>query len=522
MMEWALKYATDGFAVFPVYEPIGLNLCSCGKVGCRGKHPRTPNGVNDATTNAETIRGWWTKWPNASIGMATGAKSSLAVIDLDGPEGIESGRSLSLVSSVIAMTGNGKQLFYADAEGKLRNSVKKLAPGIDTRGAGGYVVVPPSIHPNGKKYCWQSQPLSRNALNSLPALFVDQPTGDGTLITSASPLGNQKPIGWIADALKEMKNGNIDNTLFAVCCRLRNDGYSEADALVLLSPHAAAAGASPGHLEDKIKNVWNRYEPRTQSGQPSKSEAIDDFLNDIKSVEWICEPIIAKKSIGFVAGLPETSKTWMMIDLAVESARASGNWLGIFPVTSNRCLFVDQERFRGETQRRFNAVIAAKGLKRSDLRDSLFLKCGTSIKLDLEASFQAFRAELLDLRPSLVIVDSFATFHNSPENDRMAIQNVLNRIKALRDEIGCAFVFINHESKLVFSQIEENKAPNAYTMLGSVGIVAAAETVLVVRKIEAGLSMVHHCKSTLASASKSFTVAVEDMPNGGILVKGTL
>lgn len=522
-MLYALRYAADGFAVFPVYEPNiivdgVMTMCSCGKMDCRGKHPRTINGVLDATTDVNTIKRWWTKWPSASIGIATGKKSGLAVIDLDGPEGLASGISLRLQSSVCALTGNGKQLFYADTDGKLSNSVKKIAPGIDTRGNNGYVVVPPSIHPNGKRYCWQSQPLNRHALPQLPTTLamMDLPTAVTGLVA-------HKPEGWIAESLKGMKYGNIDDTLVSILGRMRRDNWAATDARVLLDPHARAAGATEGHLDDKIKHIWDAYAPHTVVGvNHSRSEAIDTFLENQQGVDWICKPIIAKKSIGFVAGLPETSKTWMMIDLAVESARDCGNWLGIFTVLPSKVLFIDQERFRGETQRRFNAVIAGKGLSKTLLAESLFLKCGTTIKLDLEASYQAFRSELLELRPSLVIVDSFATFHNSPENDRMAIQNVLNRIKALRDEIGCSFIFINHESKMVFQHVEDNKNPNAFDMLGSVGIVAAAEFCLTVRKIEPGLSMCHHTKSTLATAAKSFTVALQDLPGGGIAVRGTL
>ncbi len=523
-MRHALSYAADGFAVFPVYEPLitngnnasSINNCSCGKPECRGKHPRTANGVLDASTDAETIKRWWTQWPDASIGIATGKKSGIAVVDLDGPEGMASGRSLRLASPVTALTGSGKQLFYSDSSGSIKNSVKKLAPGVDTRGENGYVVVPPSLHPNGKRYGWETQPLKRSALVPLPPIFTHP------IATRISGNTLSKPGGWIAEALGGMKIGNIDNTLISILGRMRHDGWTESDALATLAPHATKAGATPGHLEDKITHVWRTYAMGPQVEQTSKSEPIDAFLEDQKEVDWICKPIIAKKSIGFVAGLPKTSKTWMMVDLAVESARDCGNWLGIFSVAQSKVLFIDQERFRGETQRRFNAIIAGKGLSKDSLAGSLFLKCGTTIKLDLEASYQAFRAELLDLRPTLVIVDSFATFHNTPENDRMAIQNVLNKIKALRDEIGCAFWFVNHESKMVFQHVEDNKAPTAYDMLGSVGIVAAAESVLIVRKIEDGISMVHHVASTLAESSKSFTVAVADLPDGGIAVRGTL
>jgi len=510
----ALRYAADGFAIFPVYEPTAPGICSCGKDGCRGKHPRTIRGVLDASVNYEQIKGWWIKWPSASIGLATGKISGVSVVDLDGPRGISSGRTLKLSSNVTALTGDGKQLFYADTEGRLSNSVKKLADGVDTRGNGGYVIVAPSLHPNGKRYGWEGRPLSRKALSALPPL---------TIQTDAATSTVRKSEGWIAEALMGMKNGNIDNTLFTICCRLRNDGYTKEDALLLLQPHAEKAGAAPGHLDDKVQNVWRRYAGGTASQvtQATKSESIDAFLEDKQEVNWLCKPIIAEKSIGFIAGLPETCKTWLAMDLAVESARNGGSWLGLFPCATRRVLFIDQERFKGETQRRFDALIVGKGLSRGELKQNLFIRCGTTTKLDVENSFQAFRMDLLELKPDIVLIDSFATFHNSPENDRMAIQNVLNRIKALRDEVGCSFIFINHESKMVFQHVEDSKAPTAFDMLGSVGIVAAAEFCLTVRKIEPGVSMVHHTKSTLASASKSFTVALTDTDKG-VILRGTI
>ena len=501
MLDFALKYLAMGISVIPL------------KPG--DKTPLLPSWkeFQSRLASIEEVRAWFASHPNANVGVVTGAISQLAIIDLDGPVGIESGRSLGLVSPVIARTGNGEQLYMRHPGGNVCNAVKKY-PGVDVRGDGGYVVAPPSLHPNGKTYAWKTAPLSN--VMSLPVF-------PSSLFQEVEKKRNKigKPAGWVSEALANMSVGNIDTTLFKVCSRLRSDGYTEEDARLLLEPHARRAGATDGHLDAKIRNVWARYDasPR-QEAQSSKAENIEAFLADIREVEWICKPIVARKSFGFVAGLPETQKTWLLMDLAVECARESGVWLGLYPVERSRVMFIDQERFKGETQRRFKGIIGAKGLSFAEVKDHLTVKCGTHIKLNIEASYQAFRTELLDTQPELVIVDSFATFHDGDENDRMAIQSVLEKIKGLRNEIGCTFIFIDHENKAVFNDVENHKEVSAVRMVGSIGKLAAAEFALTVRKIDAGLSMCHHTKSTLASAVKAFTVELEDVENG-IVVRGT-
>src|SRR5215207_1153107 len=66
LLEWVLCYARKGWPVFPLFEPNGEG-CSCGNPECKnvGKHPRTPHGFKDATTDEKAIRRWWTKWPSA-------------------------------------------------------------------------------------------------------------------------------------------------------------------------------------------------------------------------------------------------------------------------------------------------------------------------------------------------------------------------------------------------------------------------------------------------------------------------
>ena len=87
LVELAIKYARRGFPVFPVHTPTGDEgrPCSCNTAQCErvGKHPRTERGVLDATTDETQIDRWWATWPHANIGLATGARSGVIVLDVD-------------------------------------------------------------------------------------------------------------------------------------------------------------------------------------------------------------------------------------------------------------------------------------------------------------------------------------------------------------------------------------------------------------------------------------------------------
>lgn len=136
MLASALAYARDGWAVFPVKE--------------RGKQPLTPHGFKDATTDEATIKRWWRQHPNANIGHAVPAGT--VVVDIDGEEGRASLNGHALPDTLTARTGRGEHRFYA-SETRIAPRAG-IRPGIDLRGPGSYVVLPPSVHASGKRYAW--------------------------------------------------------------------------------------------------------------------------------------------------------------------------------------------------------------------------------------------------------------------------------------------------------------------------------------------------------------------------------
>jgi putative DNA primase/helicase len=155
----ALKYGGIGLHVIPLHT-IADGHCSCtAGLDCAhpGKHPRTPNGVKDATTDRKTIKAWWNRWPDANIGIATGRWSNIFVLDVDGDVGKTSLKELKakhgrLPKTVTVRTGKGRHLYFRCGDARVGNSVGHLGKSIDVRGDGGYVVAAGSIHVSGAKF----------------------------------------------------------------------------------------------------------------------------------------------------------------------------------------------------------------------------------------------------------------------------------------------------------------------------------------------------------------------------------
>lgn len=162
-LEWAIYYASENLLVFPVHEPVEAGRCSCGDSECNdvGKHPWVTGGFKAATADPDLIRAWWTKWPNANVGIATGAVSGIAVLDIDPKRGgLDSLATLeeevgSIARDAAVHTGGDGLHFYFAHPGVRIQSRQNLLPGIDVRGDGGYVVAPPSVHESGQRYAWK-------------------------------------------------------------------------------------------------------------------------------------------------------------------------------------------------------------------------------------------------------------------------------------------------------------------------------------------------------------------------------
>lgn len=157
----ALAYAARGIPVFPCALINGAKkpLTKWGK----GGNQSAPLNQRKATTDPDTIRAWWNKNPLAMIGMPTGEVSGLVVLDVDrknGKDGLENllaaGFDPFAMTPVVAKTPSGGLHFFMRYSGPLKNSADLLMAGVDVRGDGGYIVLPPSLPKlSGPEYMWE-------------------------------------------------------------------------------------------------------------------------------------------------------------------------------------------------------------------------------------------------------------------------------------------------------------------------------------------------------------------------------
>lgn len=247
------------------------------------------------------IEKWLGEYPNCNWAIDCG-KSGLAVIDEDNKGGKDGAGTLFdldlagmvLPPTLVAITPTGGR--HHIYRGVVKSTAGKIGEGVDTRGAGGYIVGPGSTI-NGGAYrierdvpvdgvpAWvidkAGVPLDREAREELPAVELDQP---GHLL---------KAIDYLKKATPSVEGDGGDENAFRVICRVRDFGISEMMALDLMLRDEWNERCDPpwgvDELQTKVANAYryahNQAGAATAeaafAGQPVTGSA-DPFAN----VEW--------------------------------------------------------------------------------------------------------------------------------------------------------------------------------------------------------------------------------------------
>lgn len=189
--EAARSYRRRGWAVVPVHT-VRDGRCSCGQRDCPspGKHPRVPwAAFTREPPSAEQVDEWWRRWPDANLAVVTGAVSGVVVLDVDPRHGGD--RALAEMelrfgalppSPEVCTGGAGRHLWFRAPPAPVAS--RPLEPGLDVKGEGGLVIVPPSMHASGRRYRWAAgRDPDALPLAAAPAWLAVPPPGRGSPAT---------------------------------------------------------------------------------------------------------------------------------------------------------------------------------------------------------------------------------------------------------------------------------------------------------------------------------------------------
>jgi len=221
-----LGYCRRGWSVIP--------LRWTGTVEDR-KRPRLDSWKPYQTKAAteEQVRVWWTRWPQANIGLVTGAISGLVALDLDGPNAVAllHNAGVFLPETAAVKTGRGYHAVYAHPGQSVEGRADVLTDGngshVDVRGDGNYIVAPPSVHGSGHVYQWVVPP---EKLAPLPADLL------ALILRREAPAARTDDAGWLDEAMQGVPESQRNETAARLAGYwLRKLDGNEEDTLRVLS-----------------------------------------------------------------------------------------------------------------------------------------------------------------------------------------------------------------------------------------------------------------------------------------------
>jgi RecA-family ATPase len=494
-LDYARYYAAKGWQVLPLHTPNKEGKCSCRKdCGSVGKHPRTMNGLKDATTDEDKIRYWWGMWADANIGIVTGDESGFIVLDVDprhyGNESLayledEYGELPETLKSNTG--GGGSHYLFSCPDVSVKNSVGKLADGLDVRGDGGYIVAPPSLHQSGKRYSWEDADIPTSPMPDwlLHLILDDRKNTKG--VTAGTV---REPI----TAGECITEGRRNDTLFRLGCSFRDKGLDEPeilDALLAVNRHRC----DPPLPESEVEGITAscvRYEPT----KTIKGEVETEYLSEPLGQSWrefsLSEFVEAEKvlselergEVGMLVAATNVGKTTLSLNLALTMAAGTSFHPLVHGKDSGyRVLYIDGEtrkaRFQRDVSRMMQYWLPVEHLM---VAENLFVMCdaefgGEPLNLSNENHMKAVVHTAEEFKPDLIIVDTLsALFNLSQENDNAEMtKRVMKPLAKLAKDTNAAVLLLHHIGK----QNEDAQAGvKAYRGRGASASGAAARMVL--------------------------------------------
>jgi hypothetical protein len=494
---WALYYRSLGLPIFPVCPALVSHThqertrqgdrviwqrVTCTKMG---KTPLVAWAEYQARVPAEAeVEKWWRQWPGANIGLATGELSGVVVVDLDGDLAVRAASDMGeLPAGPFSHTGRvgGQHRFFAwRAEAPTLFSKRS---GIDFRGQGGYVILPPSMHVSRAMYRWVWA-LDEDALADLPRLpdWVVELGGEREVaVARIAGLAGQGTYGW--RPMTDIPEGTRDNTLMSIAGRLRGeDGLEEYEigvrleainlefckppvtlADVLRLAHSAAKYAiNPpdeklsGRLEGdpgRTSSQWNlgptlgdekRDEVRDEVLEPDSLFAeltLDELRNlSAQHIDWVCHGLVGKGLVTELTAYPKVGKTSLALCLSRALLTGAADFCGQ-ALTAGTIYYVTEEGGGS-----FRAACARWGVL--DFHDGFYTLPQAKLgNYPWSTVIREIRKRVQYRQVDLIVIDTLSMIAGiDDENDAGKAREAMNELRRLAND-GYAVLYLRHGRK---------------------------------------------------------------------------
>lgn len=432
MLDWARYYAALELRVFPI------------KPGQKSP-PLVSKWPKAATADPGTLSSWWQRWPEANLGVVMGA--GLVDIETDVKPEANGEQSLAdwatrarvtipLTWSFKSGGGGVHRLFRCN--GDVPNRVNVL-PAVDIRGGSGYAVFPPSVHPSGLRYEW----LPGCSPADLPGGPAPVPPELFFLLAEDSKAPLEVPA--------EIIEGNRNDTLFRLACKLRQAGLEEGEILGAVRTLNERRCYPP--LEDAEIETICRQASGYKAGElhGATSSTTGPLLVTMATVEpkeasYLISPYLPRGMLAIMGGVSGSGKTYLALSWAAAISRGQRlpfqDWTSPAPPSGYVYYFTQENDL--------NAVIRPRlDLLDADLNKILALPCGGATYDRLTLNDPRLEAMAAQYPPTLIIFDPIQSYLGNGVD-----MNKAERVRPVLDWLGdyakrhdCTIVLISHMSK---------------------------------------------------------------------------
>ena len=481
-LDAALSYARRGWPVFAVQFKKDKN----GKWKPQPTTSKKTNGKRwGATTDPDEIHRRFEGKPDLGIGIPTGPESGLLALDVDteaghGADGHSTlmrllrenraaGRLGQTVRTKTPSKGNHIILKYP-LDRVIGSDAGKVGHGLDHRGDGGYIVVPPTKRPDGA-YSWDKSPDDYEIADPpewLMDLMAPQEPQEPRKEDLVEPSNRWAETALTAEAMKlwatpeGQRNHALNSAAFSLGQIIAGGGLERAKVEAELRYMAEEIGLEADEITKTIKSGIEAglKKPRTAS-EPSIPLRESTFMvaselsgKTMPDREWLAQGLVPMHTVTGLSGDGGTGKSLIALQLAFAVATAS-KWLNL-NVLSGSSLLISAEDDLDELHRRISDVAAANVTDLSDLgnlhlrslagEDALLATLEKNGRLKASELFAELKRYVAETKPAVVILDTLADLFPGNENDRVQARQFIGLLRGLAIQHECAVILLAHPS----------------------------------------------------------------------------